>query len=221
MKKLIMCLLMSVLLIGITDLKAYAKEELLEDSQVVTINEEEIEETSDNKDKEDELTIQITSKNSEDLLNNESTTETESVKAEKEATKSTPEKKTYTEEDLKLLACLVHAEAGNQSYKGKLAVANVILNRVKSNLFPNTMKSVIYDKKWAVQFSVTVNGSLSKELKNYTNFTSKSQKESIKAAKDALEGTNNIGNYLYFTRYTKSLANSKKDHMKIGAHIFY
>ena len=46
----------------------------------------------------------------------------------------------YTAKDVKLLACLIYAEAGNQSYKGKLAVANVVLNRVDSPLFPNTLK---------------------------------------------------------------------------------
>ena len=57
-----------------------------------------------------------------------------------------------------MLACLVYAEAGNQSYEGMLAVANVVLNRVKSDAYwhVDTIKEVIYDKKWAVQFAVTV-----------------------------------------------------------------
>jgi Cell wall hydrolyses involved in spore germination len=61
----------------------------------------------------------------------------------------------YSESDLRLLACLVYAEAGNQSYKGMLAVANVVLNRVKSPVFAhaNTIEEVIYDNKWTVQFT--------------------------------------------------------------------
>ena len=62
----------------------------------------------------------------------------------------------YTEDELKLLACLVHSEAGNQSYEGKLAVANVVLNRVKSSKYPNTIEKVIYQSG---QFTVATNGS--------------------------------------------------------------
>ncbi len=101
----------------------------------------------------------------------------------------------YTTEDLKLLACLVHAESGTQSYEGKLAVANVVLNRMKSSKYPDTIKAVIYQSG---QFSVAKSGSLEKQLNNYANYSSKSQKMSIKAAKDALEGMNNIGKRMYF-----------------------
>lgn len=136
---------------------------------------------------------------------------------------NTEQTQSYTKSDLKLLACLVQAEASNQSYEGKLAVANVVLNRVNSKKFShvNTIKEVIYDKKWSVQFTVSVNGMLSDELKAYSDYSSKAEKLSIKAAKEALEGENNIGGYLNFTRYSSYLAKKHTNHVKIGNHIFF
>lgn len=127
----------------------------------------------------------------------------------------------YTKEELKLLACLVHAEAGNQSYEGKLAVANVVLNRMKSSKYPNTMKDVIYQPG---QFSVAKSGSLAKQLANYDNYTSKSQLLTIKAAKAALSGANNIGNRLYFNEYKAAVKkgyDKKKNSVKIEDHLFW
>lgn len=127
----------------------------------------------------------------------------------------------YTDEDLKLLACLVHAEAGTQGYEGKLAVANIVINRVKSSKYPNTIKGVIYQSG---QFSVARSGSLQKQLDNYKNYKSTSQKMSIRAAKDALEGANNIGNRLYFQSYKAAVKKGylkKSNSIKIGDHLFW
>lgn len=134
----------------------------------------------------------------------------------------------YTSKDVKLLACLIYTEAGNQSYKGKVGVGNVIVNRMNSSKFSHvdTIKEVIYDDKWSVQFGVTVGGSnspLAKALKNYKTLKTKSQMKScIKAAKAALsEEKNVVGSRLYFTGYSKTLAAKHPDYIKIGAHIFY
>ncbi|HPU62607.1 MAG TPA: cell wall hydrolase [Mobilitalea sp.] len=127
----------------------------------------------------------------------------------------------YTKEDLKLLACLVYAEAGNQSYEGKLAVANVVLNRVKSSKFPDTIKEVIYQPG---QFTVAKNGSLAKQLKKYENYSSKSQLQAIKAAKAALEGENNIGSRLYFNEYKASVKkgyHKNKNCIRIDDQLFW
>lgn len=147
------------------------------------------------------------------------------LQAEERAKKETEVKYgdgfTYTDADLKLLACLVHAEAGDQSYEGRLAVANVVLNRVKSSKYPNTIKEVIYQSG---QFTVAKSGSLQKQLDNYKNYTSKSQKLSIKAAKDALEGANNIGKRMYFHMYKSAVRdghNKKASSVKIGDHLFW
>lgn len=56
----------------------------------------------------------------------------------------------YTKKDVKLLACLIYTEAGNQSYKGKVAVGNVILNRVNNRSsfnHVNTIKEVKFETK--------------------------------------------------------------------------
>jgi uncharacterized protein YgiM (DUF1202 family) len=127
----------------------------------------------------------------------------------------------YTKDDLKLLACLVHAEAGNQSYEGRLAVANIVLNRVKSGKFPDTIKSVIYSPG---QFSVASSGSLSKQLSNYENYSSNSQLLSIKAARAALEGANNIGSRLYFHSYRAAVKkgyDDKSNAVKIEDQLFW
>lgn len=127
----------------------------------------------------------------------------------------------YTDADVMLLACLIHAEAGGQSYEGKLAVANVVLNRVKSSKYPDSIKSVIYQSG---QFSVAKSGSLQKQLDSFNNYSSKSQKLSIKAAIEALEGANNIGKRMYFHTYkaaAKKGYTSISDSVKLGDHLFW
>ena len=157
---------------------------------------------------------------------------TESPKDTKKTENKTVNKATYSEADLRLLTCLVYAEAGGQSYKGMVAVANVVLNRVKSDVYwnANTIKEVVYDHKWAVQFSVTIKSSktglspLDKALNSYdTGKYNSSMTIAIKAAKAALEGTNNIGNYLCFTnkRAASSIKRKYPDYQIIGDHIFY
>lgn len=153
--------------------------------------------------------------------------------------KNSDKKPTYTEEELRLLSCLVYAEAGNQSYEGMLAVANVVLNRVKSQTYShvNTIEEVIYDKKWAVQFSVTVknkNGKsvLDRALECYDTGKfpgrnpegeKKAMNRAIKAAKAALNGENNLGDYLCFRLNNKNASSIKKkyNYIIIGDHIFY
>ena len=168
-------------------------------------------------------------------------TKAQSTKAQAKSTKTAAVKKpSYSEADLRLLSGLIYAEAGGQSYNGMLAVANVVLNRAKSSVYwhANTVKEVIYDRKWSVQFSVTIKNkktglsSLDKALKYYDTrkFTGgnpeaekKAMERAVKAAKAALEGKNNIGNYLCFTnkRGTSSIKKKYPDYKIIGDHIFY
>lgn len=109
-----------------------------------------------------------------------------------------------------LLACIVYCESGNQSYEGQLAVANVVLNRVKSPLFPNTVSEVVYQRG---QFTPAFSGSLARVLKSGPSA------QSVQAANDALAGNNNIGDYLYFNGYVDtSRVNS---YVVIGDHTFY
>lgn len=160
-----------------------------------------------------------------DAVSKEEEEELLRIQAEERAKKETEVKQqegvSYSAEDLKLLACLVHAEAGTQSYEGKLAVANVVLNRVKSSNYPDTIKAVIYQSG---QFSVAASGSLEKQLSNYNNYSSNSQLLSIKAAKAALEGSNNIGTRLYFHSYKAAVDkgyDQKSTSVKLGGHLFW
>lgn len=92
----------------------------------------------------------------------------------------------FTEEDFELLAKITMVEAGYESYEAQLAVANVVLNRVKDPRFPNTIRDVIYAGK---QFPPAHNGLLDKSVPSET---------ARRAAKDALNGKNNIQDAVYF-----------------------
>ncbi|WP_309118180.1 cell wall hydrolase [Paenibacillus sp.] len=92
----------------------------------------------------------------------------------------------YTEEDMQLLAKLVQVEAGSESYEGQLAIANIILNRVKDSRFPNTIRDVIYSGR---QFPPAHNGLLDRSEPNDS---------ALRATRDALDGKNNIEDAVYF-----------------------
>ena len=86
------------------------------------------------------------------------------------------------------LARIIQAESGAEPYRGKLAVGNVILNRVASTDFPNSIYGVIFDRKNGVQFTPVANGTI------YNTPSA----ESIRAAEECLAGTRVVGNCLYF-----------------------
>jgi len=92
----------------------------------------------------------------------------------------------FKESDHLLLARIAMVEAGNESYEGQLAVANVILNRVKDERFPDSIRGVIYAGK---QFPPAHNGLLDRRKPNA---------DALRAARDALNGKNNVGQALYF-----------------------
>ncbi len=91
----------------------------------------------------------------------------------------------YLSADHRLLAKLVYAEARGESYKGQVAVAAVVLNRVASSEFPNTVTGVIYQSG---AFSCVSNGSI-----NNTPDSS-----CIRAAREALNGWDPTGGCLYY-----------------------
>lgn len=113
----------------------------------------------------------------------------DSKKSKKSSKKSS--KKNYTKKELRLMATIIYCESGNQSYAGKLAVGVVVMNRVRSKSFANSVKSVIYQRG---QFSPTWNGTLKRALARYDagKFNSKAEKECVKAAKAALNGETTI-----------------------------
>lgn len=112
-----------------------------------------------------------------------------------------------SEEDLELLASIIYCEANGEPYIGKVAVGNVVLNRVKSSRYPNTIKGVIYAKG---QFSPVKNGSMAKALRNDSADASCYQ-----AALEALAGSAPVGEKTSFRR-----VNGRSGQV-IGHHVFY
>lgn len=94
----------------------------------------------------------------------------------------------YTEEDLKWLSRIIHAEARGEPYEAMLAVGNVVLNRRASSMYPNTVRDVIFDRRNGIQFTPTVNGAI-----NNTPSTA-----SFLAAVEVLEGRQNAEGVLFF-----------------------
>ena len=78
-----------------------------------------------------------------------------STKAAVNTQNKTSSKKSYKKSDLRLMASIINCEAGGESYQGKLAVGIVVMNRVSSKAFPNTIRKVIYQRG---QFSPVRNG---------------------------------------------------------------
>ncbi len=121
----------------------------------------------------------------------------------------------YTSEDLEWLAKIVHAEAQGEIHNGKVAVANVVINRKNSPLFPDSIYDVVFDKKYGIQFTPTSNGAI------YNN----PSKDSYKAAKQALFGKNTAGKSLYFLNSKKAtsfwIVNNRPFFQRIGNHDFY
>ncbi|MGI6632847.1 MAG: cell wall hydrolase [Bacillota bacterium] len=116
----------------------------------------------------------------------------------------------YTQSELDLLARVVHGEAAGEPYVGKVAVAAVVLNRVHSHLFPDTIAGVIYEP-W--QFSC-VGGWL---------FNSTPSADSYKAAVDALNGWDPTYGALYYFNYhivTNAWLWAKPHTITIGNHYF-
>lgn len=113
--------------------------------------------------------------------------------------------------DFMLLAKLIHAEAEAEPYKGKLAVGNVVLNRVTDSRFPNTITGVIYQEN---QFTPVKTGRIDRIVPNA---------DSLKAAEETLLGVISVEDALFF--FNPSLTGdtflrSRPYVVKIGNHQF-
>lgn len=115
---------------------------------------------------------------------------------------------TFATGDLDLLAAIIYCEAGNQPYIGQVAVGNVVMNRVKSSVFPNTILEVIYQNR---QFSPVGSGRFAIALANH-----KATPACYAAAQDAMAGSAPVGNCLFFRTPIPGLTG-----IQIGGHIFY
>ena len=110
--------------------------------------------------------------------------------------------------DRELLAAIIYCEAGNQNHTGKVAVGNVVMNRVNSAKFPNSISSVVYQRG---QFSPAGSGWLNRVLKRGTV-----PADCYAAADEALAGSKPVGGSVFFMR--RELHSSGTI---IGAHCFW
>ena len=115
---------------------------------------------------------------------------------------------TFAEGDRELLAQLIYCEAGGEPYAGKLAVGAVVINRVLSSVYPDTVVGVIYQRK---QFSPVGSGRLALALAE-----GKATPACYQAADEAMSGVTNVGNCVYFRTPIPGLTG-----ISIGGHIFY
>ncbi|MDD4689034.1 MAG: cell wall hydrolase [Eubacteriales bacterium] len=121
----------------------------------------------------------------------------------------------YVEEDVIWLSKIINAESEGESLEGKIAVGNVVLNRVKDEAYPNTIYGVIFDMEHGIQFEPVENGSVYRDP-NY---------DSILAAKLALEGESVVGESLFFCNPVTSknswILNNRPLYSMIGNHAFF
>lgn len=159
----------------------------------------------------------------------ESTDKTSDKNKVKNKTKKTSKKKKakskknkYTKSELRLMSSIINCEAGIEPYQGKLAVGIVVMNRIGSKRFPNTLKGVIYQRG---QFSPVRNGSLRRRLSEYDSGKIKSEqwKSCISAAKKVLNGQRTISyrgkakkmnSYYYFS------VGLRGARLRLGGHKF-
>jgi hypothetical protein len=123
--------------------------------------------------------------------------------------------KFYREDEVFWLGRIIHAESEGEPLLGKIAVGNVVLNRVKSAYYPNTIYGVIFDRKYGVQFSPVLDGS----IYNTPSYNS------VLAAKICLEGYSLAEGVFFFLapEYATSswIPQSRKYAFTIGNHDFY
>lgn len=114
----------------------------------------------------------------------------------------------FAEDDLYLLANLIYCEAGGEPYAGQLAVGSVVINRVLSSKYPDTVVGVIYQNK---QFSPVASGRLALALSE-----NRATPQCYQAAQEAMSGVTNVGNCVYFRTPIEGLTG-----INIGGHVFY
>ena len=109
--------------------------------------------------------------------------------------------------DRELLACLIYCEAGGEPYTGQVAVGSVVINRMRSAAYPNTMVGVIYQKG---QFTPARSGRLA------TRLSLGATESCYRAADEAMAGAQPVGNCLYFRTKIPQIQG-----IIIGGHVFY
>lgn len=111
--------------------------------------------------------------------------------------------------DRYLLANLIYCEAGGEPYTGQVAVGSVVINRVLSSVYPDTVTGVIYQSG---QFSPVASGRLALALAE-----GRATNSCYQAADEVMRGTTNVGNCVYFRTPVEGISPK----YTIGGHIFY
>ena len=114
----------------------------------------------------------------------------------------------FQEGDRYLVASIIYCEAGGEPYAGQLAVGAVVINRVLSSVYPDTVVGVVYQNK---QFSPVASGRLALALAE-----GRATAACYKAADEAMAGQTNVGGCVYFRTPIDGLSG-----IQIGGHIFY
>lgn len=115
----------------------------------------------------------------------------------------------FAEGDRYLLANLIYCEAGGEPYEGQVAVGSVVINRVLSSVYPDTVTGVIYQNK---QFSPVGSGRLALALAE-----GRATSRCYQAADEVMSGATNVGNCVYFRTPIDGITPK----YRIGGHIFY
>ena len=122
----------------------------------------------------------------------------------------------YEPNDLYWLSKIINAESEGEPLEGKIAVGNVVLNRVRNSEFPNNVYDVVFDRKGGVQFTPVANGAIYKQA----------NKESVLAAKICLEDYSLTSREILFflnpeTSVSAWIPNNRDFVVSIGRHDFY
>ncbi|MDO5538979.1 MAG: cell wall hydrolase [Eubacteriales bacterium] len=139
-------------------------------------------------------------------VDNDGLTDDEYIDPETEAADDTASTASYSADDASLLAALIYCEAGNQSEEGKIAVGQVVMNRVESDSFANSVRDVIYESG---QFTPAMSGWLDQVLAS-----GETPSSCYDAAVAALNGEGTVGDALYFN-------GGSGQGQQIGDHQFY
>ena len=126
-----------------------------------------------------------------------------------------PAEPAYREDELYWMSRIISAESRGEPLLGKLAVGTVVLNRVASDEFPDTIYGVIFDRQWGVQFQPVANGTVYNEP----------TEESVLAAKLVLDGAREARDSLYFLAPDLTdnhwTMENREFVVTIGCHWFY
>ncbi|MBR1770494.1 MAG: cell wall hydrolase [Lachnospiraceae bacterium] len=136
----------------------------------------------------------------------------EEIKAREEAEREAKRHVNYGEyttdaDTTLLLAALIQCEAGGESYEGQVAVGAVVMNRVRSSAYPDSIHGVIYASG---QFTPALNGKVNARYES-----GRISDSCRKAAEEAISGVSNVGDCTHFKR------NNGRDGIVIGNHVFY